>query len=111
MLRARRAQRKEINFESVEFEIPAELLAGYQEDVAAEIEPEELEPEEVERRARDKSKGFDRSKAPDRGKVPERGKVPDRGKGKKSAPAGKAEKGKGKKPRHWAGGDDDFGDF
>jgi hypothetical protein len=41
MLRARRAQRKSIDFSDKDFEIPAELLAGYDKDI--EDEPGEDE--------------------------------------------------------------------
>jgi hypothetical protein len=41
MLRARRAQRKAIDFSDKDFEIPAELLAGYDEELDGEAEEEE----------------------------------------------------------------------
>jgi N utilization substance protein A len=94
MLRARRAQRKEIDFASAEFQIPEELLAGLEE----EEEVLELE-EEIEVRGKPKGRG----KTGDRGKAPERGKV------KKAAPAPKAsDRGKSKRPRRWQD-DDGFG--
>ena len=92
MLRARRAQRKAMDFANESFEIPEELLAGIEER-SGEFE-EELEEEILESRGKPRGKG----------KV-------EKGKAKKNTPAGKAEKSKGKKPRRWQGGDDDLGDF
>lgn len=88
MLRARRAQRRQIDFESEEFQIPEELLVGYDED-------EEIE-EERDRRAQGKG----------------RGKAVDRGGAKKGTPAGKGDKKGGKKAKRWrTAEDDDLGDF
>lgn len=56
MLRARRAQRKELSLQSDEFEVPQELLAGYKEVVVE----EDWEEEEVGRKG--KEKGKDKSK-------------------------------------------------
>lgn len=50
MLRARRAQRKTMDFEDKDFEVPAELLAGYEEEIEDELE-------EPSGRGKDKSKG------------------------------------------------------
>lgn len=43
MLRARRAQRKAMDFDDKNFEVPAELLAGYKEDLEEEPEEEEVD--------------------------------------------------------------------
>jgi N utilization substance protein A len=82
MLRARRAQRREIDFDSEEFQIPEELLLGYDED--------EEELEERDRRPQSKAKG----------KPAEKG-------GKKGAPAAKAEKKGGKKSKRWRTSEDE----
>jgi transcription termination/antitermination protein NusA len=86
MLRARRAQRREIDFDSEEFQIPAELLVGYDED--------EEEIEETDRRPPGKA----RVKAPEKSS-------------KKSAPAAKGDKKSSKKSKHRRTGSDNEGDF
>lgn len=83
MLRARRAQRRKIDFDSEEFQIPEELLVGYDEDGETE--------EERDRRAQ--SKG--RSKGGDKGAV------------KKGATAAKPDKKGGKKAKRWRTSEDD----
>jgi hypothetical protein len=86
MLRARRAQRKAIDLDSEEFQIPEELLAGYVDEPVLDEEEELLE------RARPKGKAADKGK-------------------KKGGPAGRGDAKKGgKKPKRWRG-DDEFGDF
>jgi hypothetical protein len=57
MLRARRAQRKAIDFNDKDFEIPAELLAGYDEDIEDEPEIEEDDAPAVGSRGKEKPKG------------------------------------------------------
>ncbi len=95
MLRARRNQRKEIDFDREDFEIPEELLAGYDKDELVEIlDEDELESEDDgDRRGKSKT-----SKAP--------------AKARRATPAKASDKKGGKKSKKWrtAGGDEDFGD-
>lgn len=95
MLRARRNQRKEIDFSREDFEIPEELLAGYDKDeLADDLDEEDVEIEEDgDRRGKSKT-----SKAP--------------AKARRSTPAKATDKKGPKKSKKWriVGDDDDFGD-
>ncbi|MCB0026142.1 MAG: transcription termination factor NusA [Caldilinea sp.] len=79
MLRARMAERKKFNFADEDFEVPAELLAGYDEE---ELDEEDL-MEEV-------------------GKGKTKGKAKTKAKGKAKPQKGKSSK------RRWDGGDEEF---
>ncbi|MCB0135458.1 MAG: hypothetical protein KDD75_10160, partial [Caldilineaceae bacterium] len=79
MLRARMAERKKFNFADEDFEVPAELLAGYDEE---ELDEEDLMEEVGKGKTKGKAKGKAKTKA-------------------------KPQKGKSSK-RRWDGGDEEF---